>query len=133
SKPGAILAGAFISKRHLTCYMQKFKNSVLFSMLLVFFGPIISIAQSTLFIEKDPPQYGKPFSKVPDTRDVTIYQVNMRVFSKDGNFKGVLARLDSIKALGANVVYLMPIYPVGIVKTSNSPYCVRDYKAINSE
>jgi glycosidase len=41
--------------------------------------------------------------------------------------------LDSIKALGANVVYLMPIYPVGIVKTSNSPYCVRDYKGINSE
>ena len=68
-----------------------------------------------------------------DTRDVTLYQVNMRVFSKEGNFKGVLARLDSIKALGINVVYLMPIYPVGIVKTSNSPYCVRDYKAVNSE
>ncbi len=114
--------------------MQKFKKSILFSMLVVCFNPIVSIAQNAQeFIEKDPPQYGKPFTKVPDTRDVTIYQVNMRTFSKDGNFKGVLARLDSIKALGINVVYLMPIYPVGIVKTSNSPYCVRDYKAINSE
>src|SRR4051812_5723181 len=122
-----------IFKRYLITNMQKFKKSILFSVLLVFFSPIISIAQNAPFIEKDPPQYGKPFSKVPDTRDVTIYQVNMRVFSKDGKFKGVLARLDSIKALGANVVYLMPIYPVGIVKTSNSPYCVRDYKAINSE
>lgn len=77
--------------------------------------------------------YGKPFKHVPDTRDVTMYQVNMRVFSKEGNFKGVTARLDSIKALGANVVYLMPIYPVGVVKTSNSPYCVKDYLAINTE
>ena len=35
--------------------------------------------------------------------------------------------LDQIQALGVNVVYLMPVTPVGIVKTSNSPYCVRDY------
>ncbi|WP_158826834.1 alpha-amylase family glycosyl hydrolase [Mucilaginibacter lacusdianchii] len=80
-----------------------------------------------------PSQYNKPYKNVPDRRDVTIYQVNMRTFSKEGNFKGVTARLDSIKALGANVVYLMPVYPVGIVKTANSPYCVKDYVAINTE
>ncbi len=80
-----------------------------------------------------PLHYGNPFKNMPDRRDVTLYQVNMRTFSKEGNFKAVLPRLDSIKALGVNVIYLMPIYPVGIVKTSNSPYCVRDYKGINSE
>ena len=78
-------------------------------------------------------QYGKPYTKVPDRRDVALYQVNMRAFSKDGNFAGVTARLDSIKALGINMIYLMPIYPVGIVRTSNSPYCVRDYTAVNKE
>ncbi len=78
-------------------------------------------------------QYGKPFTNVPDRRDVTMYQVNIRTFSKDGNFKGVVARLDSIKALGINVIYLMPIYPVGQVKSVNSPYCVKDYKGVNSE
>ena len=57
----------------------------------------------------------------------------MRVFSKDGNFKGVVRRLDSIKALGVNVIYLMPIYPVGQINSSNSPYCVKDYKAVNPE
>lgn len=82
--------------------------------------------------DKDPAQYGTPFSKVPERQDVTIYQVNMRAFSNEG-FKGVTARLDSIKALGANVVYLMPIYPVGTVNSVNSPYCVKDYKGINSE
>ncbi|MGI4804070.1 MAG: alpha-amylase family glycosyl hydrolase, partial [Janthinobacterium lividum] len=83
--------------------------------------------------QADSKPYGKPFAHVPDRRDVTLYQVNMRAFSKDGNFKGVIARLDSIKALGANVVYLLPIYPVGVLKTSNSPYCVRDYLGINTE
>ena len=78
-------------------------------------------------------QYGKPFTKVPDRRDVSIYQVNIRTFSKEGNFKGVTARLDSIKALGFNVVYLMPIFPVGKVKGVNSPYCIQDYTAVNPE
>ncbi len=78
-------------------------------------------------------QYGIPFKGVPDRRDVIIYQVNMRCFSPNSNFKSVIARLDSIKALGANVIYLMPIFPVGIIKTSNSPYCIKDYKAINTE
>ena len=78
-------------------------------------------------------QYGRPFRDVPDRRDVAIYQVNMRAFSAAGNFAGVAARLDSIKDLGVNVIYLMPIYPVGIEKSVNSPYCVRDYLAINTE
>lgn len=78
-------------------------------------------------------QYGKPFDKVPDRRDVTMYQVNMRVFSKEGNFAGVIARLDSIKTMGANVIYLMPHYPVGKLKSSNSPYCISDYKTVNPE
>lgn len=36
-----------------------------------------------------PPQYGKPFKNVPDRRDVTMYQVNMRSFSKNGDLKGL--------------------------------------------
>ncbi len=78
-------------------------------------------------------QYGTPFSAVPARQDATIYQVNMRAFSSSSNFQGVIARLDSIKALGINVIYLMPIHPVGSVNSVNSPYCVKDYKAVNSE
>lgn len=78
-------------------------------------------------------QYGTPFANVPDRQDAVIYQVNMRAFSTQSNFQGVIARLDSIKALGVNVIYLMPIYPVGTVKSVNSPYSVRDYKSVNPE
>ncbi len=78
-------------------------------------------------------QYGTPFANVPDRKDAIIYQVNMRVFSSTGNFQGVIDRLDSIKAMGANVIYLMPVYPVGVLNAFNSPYCVRDYRAVNTE
>lgn len=80
-----------------------------------------------------PPQYGTPFVNVTARQDAVIYQVNIRAFSQQGNFAGVSARLDSIKALGVNVIYLMPIYPVGQIKSVNSPYSVKDYKAVNSE
>jgi len=82
------------------------------------------------------PQYGTPFTGVAASQDAIIYQVNIRSFSNDASFKGVTARLDSIKALGANVLYLMPVYPVGILKSAGglgSPYSVKDYKAVNPE
>lgn len=78
-------------------------------------------------------QYGTPFANLPDPRDVVLYQVNIRAFSPEGNFAGVQSRLDAIKALGANVVYLLPTYPVGTLKSVNSPYCVKDYTSVNSE
>jgi 1,4-alpha-glucan branching enzyme len=84
-----------------------------------------------------PPQYGTPFAGVPNREDAVMYQVNMRAFSQAGNFAGVTARLDSIKAIGVNVLYLMPIYPVGQATGTkpafNSPYAVKDYRAVNAE
>ncbi len=98
---------------------------------IVFFyqGSSPSFAQDQSY----PPQYGKPFKAVPDRRDVILYQVNTRSFSKEGNFKGVSARLDSIKSLGVNTIYIMPIYPVGLLKGANSPYATKDYDAVGSE
>lgn len=78
-------------------------------------------------------QYGTPFNDVPNPLDVTIYQVNIRCFNSSGDFAGVITRLDSIKSLGINVIYLMPIFPVGALNSVNSPYCVQDYNAVNPE
>ncbi|MDO9254969.1 MAG: alpha-amylase family glycosyl hydrolase [Bacteroidales bacterium] len=89
---------------------------------------------STLAYTQDPAQYGTPFTGVPDPRDASIYQVNMRCFSATRNFQGVINRLDSIKALGVNVIYLMPIHPVGKdSKAVNSPYCIKDLNAVGTE
>lgn len=89
---------------------------------------ILPVAENTNFV-----QYGTPFANVPDRKEVIIYQVNMRAFSSTGNFQGVTDRLDSIKAMGANVIYLMPVFPVGVVNAFNSPYCVKDYRSVNTE
>lgn len=79
---------------------------------------------------KDPAQYGTPYAGVPATKDMVIYEVNVQTYTP-ANFQGVMSRLDSIKALGANVIWLMPTYPVGKVKSINSPYCVQDPEGVN--
>ncbi len=64
----------------------------------------------------------------------SLYEVFVRDFSESGDFQGLIAGLDRIRAAGAEVVWLMPIYPVGEANrkgTLGSPYSVRDYRAIN--
>jgi glycosidase len=81
-------------------------------------------------------QYGSTFSAMPKPEDAIIYQVNIRAFSEAGTLNGVRERLGEIQALGANVVYLMPIYPVGQERAAEklgSPYAVKDYKAVNPD
>ncbi len=94
------------------------------------------LAQENLASEVSYTQYGTPFTEVPDPQDVVIYQVNIRSFSQSSNFEGVEERLDEIDELGVNVIYLMPIYPVGELRSAGgdgSPYAVKDYKAVNPE
>lgn len=71
--------------------------------------------------------------EVPAPEDVMMYQVNPRVFAPEKSFNAVAQHLDSIKALGTNVVWFMPIYPVGQINSVNSPYCISDYKGVNPE
>ena len=74
-----------------------------------------------------------PLQQMPAVKDVAMYQVNPRVFAPEKSLLAVADRIDSIKALGVNVMWVMPIYPIGIEKGKNSPYCISDYKAIAPE
>ena len=69
-------------------------------------------------------------------RDGVVYEIYPRAFSPAGNFDGITARLDDLKALGVDILWLMPIHPIGQLKkkgTIGSPYAVRDYYAINRD
>jgi cyclomaltodextrinase len=69
-------------------------------------------------------------------RDSVVYEIYPRAFSAQGNFNGITARLDDLKDLGVNILWLMPIHPIGQEKkkgTIGSPYAVRDYYAINPD
>ena len=61
-----------------------------------------------------------------------IYQVNPKLYGNSGAFGKIKDRLDDIKALGTDVFYLMPIYQQGTQKAIGSPYCIRDFKAVNT-
>jgi glycosidase len=81
-------------------------------------------------------QYGTPFAAVPDPKNIVLYEVNIRAFSSTGDLQGVINRLDNIKALGCNTIWLMPIHPVGQERSAGglgSPYAVRNYREVNPE
>ncbi len=77
--------------------------------------------------------YGTPFDSVPAPGDIVMYEVNLRAFSPEGDIQGVIDNLGHIKSLGVNVIWLMPIHPVGQINSVNSPYSVQNYKAIAEE
>ncbi len=101
--------------------------------LVVPFGNLSARAQTAA-----PRDFSKEAARLsPDwVRDGVIYEIFSRAFSAQGNFAGVTSRLDELKNLGVNILWLMPIHPIGKEKskgTIGSPYAVRDYYAINSD
>ena len=76
-------------------------------------------------------QYGEPFSNVPVTEDIVMYEVNLRAFSQDGNVAGVQQKLDHLASLGVNVIWLMPIQTNG--GPLNSPYCISNFYEVDEE
>lgn len=65
-----------------------------------------------------------------------IYEVNLRQYSGQGKFADFAKRLDTLKELGVNILWFMPLHPIGIKDrkgTLGSYYAVKDYKAVNPE
>ena len=70
------------------------------------------------------------------SRDAAIYQVNVRQFSEAGTFAAVQRELPRLRDLGIDILWLMPIHPIGEQNrkgTLGSPYSVRDYFGVNPE
>src|SRR5436190_6479045 len=68
-------------------------------------------------------------------REGVVYEIFPRHFSPAGNLNGVTARLDELKDLGVNVLWIMPIHPIGEKFRKGdygSPYSIKDYYAIDS-
>lgn len=78
-------------------------------------------------------QYGTPLNPVPTPENMVMYEVNLRAMEPAPNFQGVMQHLDHLADMGVNVIWLMPIHPIGQVKSVNSPYSIRDFKAVNPE
>lgn len=69
-------------------------------------------------------------------RNLVMYSVFVRNHTKEGTFRALVSDLDRIKALGVDIVWLMPIHPLGEKARKGSlgsPYAIRDYRAVNPE
>ena len=59
--------------------------------------------------------------------------MNLRAQSSEGTIQGVISKLEHIKSLGTNIIWLMPIYEQGTVNSVGSPYSVKNYEKISPE
>ena len=54
------------------------------------------------------------------TADIVMYEINPAAFSATKNFQGITNRLDNLKALGINTIWIMPIFPIGVTNSFGS-------------
>ena len=65
----------------------------------------------------------------------TIYEVNLRQFSKSGTLNEFDKYLPSLKEMGVGIIWFMPLHPIGVKNrkgTLGSYYSVKDYLAIDA-
>ena len=69
-------------------------------------------------------------------RSQIIYSVYVCNYSGEGTFGAVERDLERIRDLGTDIIWLMPVHPIGKVARKGSlgsPYAIADYRKINPE
>lgn len=63
-----------------------------------------------------------------------IYSIYVRSHTPEGTFRAVIPDLDRIRALGTDIIWFLPIHPIGVEGKKGSlgcPYANRDYRSVN--
>ena len=63
-----------------------------------------------------------------------IYSVYVRNHTTEGTFLSLIPDLDRIRELGTDLIWLLPIHPIGVKGKKGSlgcPYANRDYRSVN--
>lgn len=108
------------------------KKILLLIMFIVFSGSVH--AQ-----ENDVRYQPKPYIEIthPEwSKNATIYEVNIRQYTQEGTFKAFEKHLPRLKKMGIDIIWLMPIHPIGELNrkgTLGSYYSVKDFKGINPD
>jgi glycosidase len=81
----------------------------------------------------------QPYVKIQHpawSKKAAIYQINLRQFSPEGTLAAAQTQLPRLKTLGVDILWLMPIHPIGVRNRKGSlgsPYSVKDYFEVNPE
>ena len=109
------------------------KNSIL-SLFVILFGLTFFHSQT-----KDPRYQPKEYVQIkhPEwSKNATIYEVNLRQYTNEGTFKSFESHLQRLKKMGVDIIWLMPIHPIGEKNRKGglgSYYSVKDFRGINPE
>ncbi|MEO9484295.1 MAG: alpha-amylase family glycosyl hydrolase [Ekhidna sp.] len=69
-------------------------------------------------------------------KDMIIYEVNIRQYTPEGTFNAFADHLPRLKDLGVDILWIMPIQPIGEKNRKGglgSYYSIKDYTAVNAE
>lgn len=70
------------------------------------------------------------------SKNLSIYEVNIRQYTTEGTFNAFAEHLPRLKELGTDILWLMPIHPIGEKNRKGSMgsyYAVQDYYGVNPE
>ncbi len=70
------------------------------------------------------------------SKNAVIYEVNVRQFTPEGTFDAFAGHLPRLKEMGVDLLWLMPIHPIGEKNRKGSLgsyYSIKDYKGVNPE
>ena len=83
------------------------------------------------------PKQDAPAGPHPDwAYNAVIYEMNIRQYTPEGTFDAAARQLPRLKKLGVDVLWLMPVYPIGVKERKGSLgsyYAIRDYCDVNPE
>ena len=76
------------------------------------------------------------FTQPAFLRNSNFYEVNVRQYTPEGTFKAFEQHLPRLKDMGVEILWMMPIHPIGVEKrkgTLGSYYSIKNHRAINPE
>ncbi len=94
---------------------------------------------------KKPSETDETVKKIPEqtnvnhldwTKNANIYEVNIRQYTPEGTINAFIEHLPRLKNMGVDILWLMPINPIGEKNRKGSLgsyYAVKDYLALNPE
>ena len=104
--------------------MKKYKK-IISILILAILSSCSTHNNNKVEINQTPPEW---------SYNSTIYEANIRQFTPEGTFAAFEEHLPKIKEMGIEIIWLMPIHPIGEKNrkgTLGSYYSVKDYKGIN--
>ena len=132
--------GKLLNKKKFISYKNMKKTFYLTSSLILAALIILASCKDTSRKKKKEPMEKTSYSFISEvkhpgwSKNATLYEINVRQYTEEGTLKAVQEHLPRLKELGVDILWLMPVYPVGEKNKKGllgSVYAVKDFKAIN--